>query len=242
MQSIYTFTSIHSQYSFQSLESLIFGIEELDKLFGGLRLGELVTFYGSQMCHTISELLCVRSQLSPFEGETESSVVFIDGGNLFDPYFISETARLHGLNPEEILKKIWISRAFTSYQMVALITERLTPLIEQTGSRLIIISDIAALFCDSDIGIAEAMRTFNRITLFLWKLVREQDIVLLASSLSSRSKKKRLLDQYLLCRSDVVARFEAEISRVKVNLEKHPSKLPTSTEVFCRVPNVQSLL
>jgi len=244
MQSFCAPSLIFPQQSISNLKTLTFGIDELDKLFGGLRLGELVVFHSSWMCHLLSELLCVRSQLPYVKGGLGSTVVFIDGGNIFDPYFISQTARQLSLNPEETLRSIWISRAFTSYQLTALIIEELPKILDREDSRLIVISDITALFCDSDVGIWEARRTFNRVSLFLSELVKQRNTILVVTSLSPRSERKRRLEQYLLGRASVVAMVEAGNPHVKITLERHPSKALTSTsvELFSEKLRIQPLL
>jgi len=241
MQSLYA-PSIIPQAPVSSLKTLTFGIAELDNFLGGLGPGDFIVLHGSRICHDLSELMCVRSQLPYAEGGLDSSAVFIDGGNLFDPYLISESARLVGLDPERTLRNMWISRAFTSYQMVSLITERLRPLLDQEKSRLVLVSDIAALFCDSDIGMFEAKRTFNRVTLFLWNLAKKRNVVLAVTSLSSRSKRKRRLEQYLLGRADIVVRVEAGNPHVKIVLEKHPSAPPTSAELSSGEQGVQPII
>ena len=189
------------QAAVQSSESLTFGVEIVDKLFGQLKTGELAVFHGSQTCHVLSELLCVRSQLPRGEGGLGSPVVFVDGCNRFDPYLISENARLHGLDPDEALKNVWISRAFTNYQLTALVTEKIPEALSRVKPKLVVVSDAAALYCDSDIGLFEAKRTFNRVVRFLWTLTKERNILLVATSFSSSNWRKRLLEQYLLGRS-----------------------------------------
>ena len=225
-----------------SFRSLSFDIEELDRLFGELRRGQLVFFHGSRMSHVLSELLCVRSLLPHIDGGLDSSVVFIDGGNIFDPYLISETARLFSLDPEETLRNIWVSRAFTSHQLTALITEKLPEILDREDSKLVIVSDIAALYCDSDIGTLEAKTTFNHITLSLWNLARENNLLLVTTSLSSRGERKRRLEQYIHGRADIAARVEAGNPHVKVTLEKHTSKPETSISLFVGEPIAQYLL
>ena len=221
---------------------LTFGVEELDRLLEGLRLGEFVVFRGSWMCHVLSELLCVRSQLPHVEGGLDSTVVFVDGGNIFDPYFISETARQFGLNPEEALRNIWISRAFTGYQLTALITEELPKILDREDSRLVVISDVTTLYCDPDIGIGEAKRTFNHITRSLWELARQRNIILVATSLSSQSERKRRLEHYLLGRASVAAKIDAGNPHEKITLEKHPFKPMASVKFFFGETGAQSLL
>jgi hypothetical protein len=234
-------TGVH-QTAVHGSESLTFGIEIVDKLFGQLKTGELVVFHGSQTCHVLSELLCVRSQLPNVEGGLSSPAVFIDGCNRFDPYLISENARLLGLDPEEALKNIWVSRAFTSYQLTALITEKLPETLNRVKPKLVVVSDAAALYCDSDIGLFEAKRTFNRVVRFLWTLAKERSFLLIVTSFSSANWRKRLLEQYLLGRSDVAAKVEEGNPHVKLTLEKHPSKSAVSVELLFDEPRNQFLL
>ncbi|MBM4307257.1 MAG: hypothetical protein FJ123_11045, partial [Deltaproteobacteria bacterium] len=44
-------------------------------------------------------------------------VIVLDGANRFNPYIVSSFARNALIPPEEILKRIWVARAFTCYQM-----------------------------------------------------------------------------------------------------------------------------
>jgi hypothetical protein len=225
-----------------NMEALVFCIDIVDKLLGEMRWGDLVVFHGSRMCHVLSELLCVRSQLPDGVGRFNSPVVFIDGGNLFDPYLISEFARLLGLEPEKTLNNIWVSRAFTGYQLTALITEKLSEILDRESSKLVVISDIAALYCDSDIGMLEAKRTFNRVTRFLWNLAREKNLLLLSTSLSSNGRRKRQLEQYLLGRAHIAVRIDEGNPHMKLTLEKHPSKHAVSADLFFEAPKAQFLL
>lgn len=224
------------------LKALSFGVEIMDNLLEELKRGMLVVLHGSHMCHVLSELLCVRSQLPDGLGGLESSVIFIDGGNLFDPYLISETARLMGLEPDETLRNIWVSRAFTSYQLTALITEKLPEILDREKSKLAVISDLPALYCDSDIGMFEAKRTFNRVTRFLWSLIKERSLLLVATSLSSKNTRKRGLEHYLLGRADIAAKIEDGNPHVKLTLERHPSKPAVSVDLFFEEPRGQFLL
>ena len=223
-------------------DSLTFGVEIVDKLFGRLETGELAVLHGSQTCHVLSEMLCVRSQLPSGEGGLGSPAVFVDGCNRFDPYLISENARLLGLDAEEALKNVWVSRAFTSYQLTALITEKLPETLNRVKPKLVVVSDAAALYCDSDIGLFEAKRTFNRVVRFLWTLAKERSFLLIVTSFSSANWRKRLLEQYLLGRSDVAAKVEEGNPHVKLTLEKHPSKSAVSVELLFDEPRNQFLL
>ena len=58
-------------------------------------------------------------------------VIVLDGANCFDPYMVSSVARRAMIPPEKLLKSIRIARAFTCYQMAALIEEKLVSLLVQ---------------------------------------------------------------------------------------------------------------
>ncbi|MBS7657421.1 hypothetical protein KEJ33_05810 [Candidatus Bathyarchaeota archaeon] len=214
-----------------NLKVLTTGVDVLANILGGLRCGGFAVVRGSRMCHVLSELLCVRCQLPDGMGGVGSSAVFVDGGNLFDPYLASEVSLLLGLEPETALSNIWVSRAFTSHQMTALLTERLCEILNREGSRLVVVSDIAELYCDLDIGVLEAKRTFNNVTCFLWNLAREKRLLAVSTSLASRERRKRQLEHYLLGRADVVVRVDEGNAHLQLTLEKHPSEPPFSMDL-----------
>jgi hypothetical protein len=241
MQSL-SFPSILPSNFQYAYNNLTFGVEPLGLCLGILEPNNLIVLHGSKLCQDLSELLCVYSQLPPVKDKAESSVIFIDGGNHFDPYLISENARLFGLNAEELLKNIWVSRAFTVYQLVSLITEKLVSFIDKKNPRLVVISDIVSLFCNSNIGIFEAKRIFNSIVLFLWKLAKKKNIVFVVTSISSNSDRKQRLELYLFGRADIVIGIDTGEQSAKIMLEKHPFLPSTFKEFYFRSPGNQPLL
>lgn len=146
---------------------LTFGVGEFDQLLDGFELGQFVVFYGSRLSHVLSELLCVRAQLSYELGGLNSSAIFVDGGNVFDPYTLSLFSRLHNLDPREALEKIYISRAFTAYQLTSLIFEKMQKALKKFESKLVVVSDISGLFLDRDVPKTEARDIFNSLTVYL---------------------------------------------------------------------------
>ncbi len=76
--------------------TLTTGIDTLDRKMA-LGLGQLAALNG-KASHSLSLLLCVRAGLRKPIG-LDSDVIFIDGGNSFDPYLISEHAIKHEIRP-----------------------------------------------------------------------------------------------------------------------------------------------
>jgi hypothetical protein len=59
--------------------------------------------------------LCVSSAVSGRDA------LFVDGWNSFNPYALSKMAKSVGEEPRKVLSRIHVARAFTEYQMDALI-------------------------------------------------------------------------------------------------------------------------
>ncbi len=116
-----------SVLSNSKLRRLPLGFPTLDTVFLGFELGDIAVLHGnaaSQMAFVLS----VRAQLSLGHGGLGSSIIFVDGGNMFDPYAIAEIARGYGLDPKDALEK---NSCFTSLHRLS--TFILDP--EQTGTR-----------------------------------------------------------------------------------------------------------
>ena len=69
----------------------------------------------------------------------------------------------HHLDPEKTLEMIFISRAFTAYQMTALIMERLKDAVKKYDAKIVVISDIVELFLDKDIPDEEAEQVIIKL-------------------------------------------------------------------------------
>ncbi|MFQ5998381.1 MAG: hypothetical protein ACE5KO_03660 [Candidatus Bathyarchaeia archaeon] len=209
---------------------LTLGIPELDLKLGGFQSSHLVVFRGSYIAHYLSELLCVRAQLSENRGGLASSAVFIDGSNIFNLYLISDIARQLDIDVKSTLRSIKISRAFTCDQLTQLI-ETLPQTLDQFQSKLVVISNMVNFYCEVDVKPKESREVFNRLTLMLRRLAQERKILIVVSSLPKAFSAHRwLLESYLLSRAYVVANVEQINSSYRFALEKHPSLRPFSVD------------
>jgi hypothetical protein len=62
------------------------------------------------------------------------------------------------------LRRIVVSRAFTIYQLVALITNELAKVVRRFDTKVLIIQDMLHMFIDSEIRIDEARPLLKEIT------------------------------------------------------------------------------
>jgi hypothetical protein len=202
---------------------LTLGVEALDETLV-LRSGQLITFFGTA-ARSLAFLFCVRATLPKPLGP-DSDVVFADGGNLFDPYFIATCSIEHELNAEDVLERILISRAFTYHQLSSLIMDRLPVALDESKAKLTVISDITLLFCDSDIrgqDRRDAMHIFHKNVRFLAALAEQKNILILISDLQARNPQMRTV---LKENSHICAEVDGRGSFIQLNLLRHPWNPP----------------
>jgi len=206
---------------------LALGIPKLDEAFPGFQSGEFAVLVGHPLSTMLSFLLSVRCQLSLKRGGLNSRVVYIDGGNTFDPYAVSAIAQEYGLEPRSVLEKIFISRAFTAYQLTALVFEKLEEALKRYRSKLVVISDITGLFLDRDVPKMEGRDTFLKMTQYLSELATRRRAMVVASYFPRPYYSRNLfLESVLLGRATTVIRFKESKGGFKFALEDHPNIKP----------------
>jgi len=100
---------------------LSLNIENVDSLFPGFMLGDFAVLHGSSAVQSLLPSLCVRAQLPYQLGGLETNVLFVDGNNSFRLYDVSTVAQSFELDPGTALGRIFVSRAFTAYQLISLV-------------------------------------------------------------------------------------------------------------------------
>lgn len=202
---------------------LSFNMENIDYLFPGFALGDFTVLHGSSVVQSLISLLCVRVQL-PYElGGLESDVMFVDGGNSFRLYDISNIAQLHELDPRKVLERIFISRAFTAYQFTSTIFGRLQDAVRQYESKLVVLSDLARLYLDKDVPKREARDVFNQLTAYIRDFAQKNQVIVIATYPSRfRSKQNVYFRETVFARANVVASVRRSRYGRMLVLEKHP--------------------
>jgi len=79
-------------------------------------------------------------------------VIVIDGGNCFDAYGLARALRRHTHKIQPALKAVQLSRAFTCYQMVAMLAE-----LPVDGTPVIVL-DLLSTFLDENVNFSKRQR------------------------------------------------------------------------------------
>jgi hypothetical protein len=211
---------------------LSLNMRNISALFPGFTTGDFAVLHGSQAVSSIASLLCIRAQLPLQLGGLGSNIVFIDGANTFRLYHITRLARLHQLDPKQVLDRIYISRVFTAYQMTSLIMQKLEDAVKNCNSKLVIVADIAAMFLDKDVEDEEAKRIYSQVTTRLSNFAREHQIIIVATYPPHQDSPRNIYLEAMTCgRANVVMAFRQTRYEREVILEKHPTFTLGSAEL-----------
>jgi len=209
---------------------LSLNIENIQNVLPYFSLNDFVVLNGSSAMQSIVNLLCVHAQL-PFQlGGLESNVLFIDGGNSFRLYEISSVAQNYELDPKQVLERIYISRAFTAYQLVDLIFEQLENAIKKFETKLVVLANPAQLFQDKDVPKSEAKEIFLQLTKYLADFTKNNQVILLTTNRPYYwSKNSKFFKEVLCSRANIVATKKI-YKRPHFVLQKHPTFKPDKAE------------
>ena len=109
----------------------------------------------------------------------DRDVVFVDGGNSFDVYAVTACCRRFKLDPEQVLKRVKIARAFTVYQLDTLLTRDLERSVQELRPKLVIGACISNLFLDKDVDWTESKVIMANDFRALQKLAVDHELVML---------------------------------------------------------------
>jgi DNA repair protein RadA len=161
--------------------------KELDELIGGgVETQSVTEFFGrfgsgkSQVAFQIS----VNVQLPKEKGGLGGKVLFIDSEATFRPDRIMQMAEGAGLNPDEVLKNIFVARAINSdHQM--LLAEKAEDIIKKEGIRLIVVDSLTSQFRADYVGrgaLADRQQKLNRHIHLLQKLADKYNLAIFVTN------------------------------------------------------------
>jgi len=158
----------------QEIGRITTGTECLDLLLdGGLETQALTEVYGefgsgkTQFCHT----MCVTVQKPKEEGGLDGTVLYIDTENTFRPERIVSIAKIHGMDPEKVLDRIIVARAYNSAHQT-LILEESSQMIRENNIKLLIVDSAVGLFRAEYLGRGTLSERQQRLNKFVHLVVR----------------------------------------------------------------------
>lgn len=138
----------------KTIEKITTGSTELDGLLGGgietQAITEAFGRFGSGKSQ-IGFQLCVNVQMPKAQGGLEGGALMIDSENTFRPERIAQMAELKGLDPDLVLKNVFVARAKNSDHQILLV-EKAVELIKEKNIKLIVVDSLMSAFRNDYIG------------------------------------------------------------------------------------------
>ena len=163
------------------------GSKELDSLIGGgIETQSITEVYGkmasgkSQWCFQTA----VTVQLPIEQGGLQGGCLYIDSENSFRPERVMQVAKKFGLDVDEILKNIYVARAYNAeHQMI--LADKAAEMIEEKNIKLVIIDSLTAQFRSEFVGrgtLAERQQKLNKHMRTLQKIAEMQNVAILVTN------------------------------------------------------------
>lgn len=163
------------------------GSQELDSLLGGgIETQSITEVYGkmasgkSQWCFQTA----VTVQLPKEQGGLEGACLYIDSENSFRPERIIQVAKRFELDVDNVLKNIFVARAYNAdHQMV--LAEKSADLIKEKNIKLLIVDSLMAQFRAEYVGrgtLSERQQKLNKHLRTLQKLAEMYNLTVLVTN------------------------------------------------------------
>ncbi len=151
-------------------------------------------------------------------------VAVIDGANRFSPHTIATIARRHRVDPEEMLSRIVVSRAFTCYQMESAVADRAPAFLERHNCPLLIVFGPLDLFYDEQAPMRDVHRGLQHMLDTLETLKRKGVAVLITSGYIPVPRGRGHLFTSLKTNADAVYRLDVGERHFALLVEKFTTK------------------
>jgi len=193
------------------------GVHWLDSKLGGFERPQVVLLDGPrEFTSTLTSSICVEA-LTDFDRE----LVFVDGGNSIDLFGISELCREAGHDPDEVLSRITVSRAFTAHQFAALINGGLEGIIADTEASTLVVSCFVDLFLDDDMAWYESLQLIKRSLAEIRRVTEEFGLVSIITNHDlAKIRNRRVLRSIMFGAPDRAVVFEERKAGMLVTVPK----------------------
>ena len=127
--------------------------------------------HNSQVCHTLS----VMVQAPKGEGGLDAGTIYVDTEGTFRPERIAEIAEARGMDPEKVLSRITVARAYNSAHQ-ELIVKDLGRIIEPNKVKLVVLDSAVAHYRAEFLGRGTLSERQQRLNRFMHQLLRTAEI------------------------------------------------------------------
>ena len=168
---------------------LMTGVRSIDRFLGGFHPGKVTLLRGLHHAPTLLPRLLALAVL-----DLDEDVVLVDGGNVADPFALSSVCRRLRVRPRDVLPRVHIARAFTSFQMSSILEDALPRAVEEHSPAVLAVTCVDELYHDDNVKRDQATVLLGRALDRLRELTEAEELVTLLADL--RHRPRRAVDRF----------------------------------------------
>jgi hypothetical protein len=199
------------------------GVTALDNLLGGgAEAGLTHLFYGDRCLHDDLLRCAVTEQMPKEKGGTGAPVIIIDSANIIRIERLTDISYELDLNPEEVMDRIYISRAFNSSQTYDLVMNELDGFFKRLPARVLMVTGLPNLYIEEGLK-SEGLQQISHMASRLMTFTLRRDLfTFISAPASKRSSSLPSGGRALASNCQVHVRIEESRSYIQYTLTKHP--------------------
>ncbi|MHA1907304.1 MAG: hypothetical protein ACW98Y_08415 [Candidatus Thorarchaeota archaeon] len=200
------------------------GITSIDKLLdGGLESGLTHLFYGPKGLHNDLLKMAVHAQLPKDKGGIESPSIIIDSANMLKIEKLTDYSFEYGLEPEEVMDQIYITRAFNSSQTYDIVMNQLEDFFVRIPARLLLVTGLPDLYVSEGMTGEGAQEVTHMATRLMAFTLQRGLYTVISAPPSSRTSSFPAGGKALSSCAQVHVQVEESKSYFRYSLAKHPN-------------------
>jgi DNA repair protein RadA len=162
----------------QQIKKISTGSKNLDTLLaGGIETQSVTEFHGAfgSGKTQVGFQIAVNVQKPVEEGGLDGNCIILDAENTFRPERVRQIAEGSGMDPEDVLKNIYVARAYNSdHQMI--LAEQVGSMIKEKNVKLVIVDSVTSNFRADFSGRGELAARQQKLNRHLHTLQRLADV------------------------------------------------------------------
>ena len=199
------------------------GVVAIDCLLeGGMESSLVHLFYGDKVLHEDLLRFAVKAQTSKKTGGLESPTIIIDSANMIKIEKLTDLSFELGLQPEDVMDNIYISRAFNSSQTYDLIMHQMENFLDRIPARVLMVTGLPNLYLEEGLK-GEGLQQISHMSSKIAAVTLQRGLFTLMSvPASARSPNIPEGGRTLSTTAQVHIQVTESPSRITYTLAKHP--------------------
>lgn len=199
------------------------GTKAIDNLLdGGVEAGLTHLIYGDRSLHSDFLRFAVHAQMPEERGGTGYPVILIDSANMIRVEQLTDIAYELELEPEQVMDRVYITRAFNSSQTYDLIMNQMHGFFERVPARVLLVAGLPNLYIEEGLS-GEGLQQISHMISKIMTFSLQRDMFTLVSAPpSQRSKGAPAGGKALASNCQVHIYVEKTKSYTRYTLTKHP--------------------